>query len=409
MTVPNVAISATIAEYTNTIGTGTYSLRGALAGYFRFRDAHDDGDSFDYIVTDGPNVEIVTGTLTYGSPDSLSRDTIQTSSNNDNAVNWQGGTRPIIREIVESGSSSLLICPEANTDATVNQVLNWNGTEWCPDSNVVGSDAMVSGSNGDAVLIQSGSGLGTGVAGNIDIIGGDGHGSGVGGGYITLQGGTYNGDSSNYSDILINPVFNSSQSGDVLIDTATAVSGTNLRGAGFFFTGGRGDGSGIGGQFNVTAGDGNHSSNGAGGPITMVSGDGFGSGSGGDWELLSGTAHSTGSGGEIDIISGDGGSSSGTGGNVSISTGNGRGTNSLAGSLFIACGDSNGSGKGSDIQLQPGGTTTGAAGAVQIIKANTTSNPPGTPSAGFYLYIDPSDSKLKAKGTSGTVTILAIP
>jgi hypothetical protein len=34
---------------------------------------------------------------------------------------------------------------------------------------------------------------------------------------------------------------------------------------------------------------------------------------------------------------------------------------------------------------------------------------PATPAAGFTIYIDSADSKLKAKGTSGTVTILAVP
>ena len=34
---------------------------------------------------------------------------------------------------------------------------------------------------------------------------------------------------------------------------------------------------------------------------------------------------------------------------------------------------------------------------------------PGTPSTGSALYVDSADNKLKAKGSSGTVTTLANP
>lgn len=34
---------------------------------------------------------------------------------------------------------------------------------------------------------------------------------------------------------------------------------------------------------------------------------------------------------------------------------------------------------------------------------------PATPSTGFFLYVDVADGKLKAKGSSGTVTALAVP
>ncbi len=99
MLAQNVADSATIAEYTDTVGTGPIALRGALAGCFRFRDGHPDGDStIEYIVSDGPNTEVVLGTLTYGDPDSLSLDTIETSSNGGAAISWSGNTRPLVHE-----------------------------------------------------------------------------------------------------------------------------------------------------------------------------------------------------------------------------------------------------------------------------------------------------------------------
>lgn len=96
--IPNVADSATIAEHTDTTGLGPYRLNGALAGCFRFRDDHADGEEVTYIVSDGPNTEVVKGILTFGSPDTLSRDMILASSNGNAAINWSGGTRPLIHE-----------------------------------------------------------------------------------------------------------------------------------------------------------------------------------------------------------------------------------------------------------------------------------------------------------------------
>ncbi len=103
MPVPNVGASFSISEYTDTTGLGNYALRGGVVSpenyFFRFRDAHDDGASIDYWISDGPNIEIGTGILTYGDPDTLSRDTILASSNGGDKVNWLGGTRPILREV----------------------------------------------------------------------------------------------------------------------------------------------------------------------------------------------------------------------------------------------------------------------------------------------------------------------
>ena len=48
--------------------------------------------------------------------------------------------------------------------------------------------------------------------------------------------------------------------------------------------------------------------------------------------------------------------------------------------------------------------------ALSVLLQCNSMTAPGTPAAGkFYVYMDSSDSKLKAKGPSGTVTILALP
>jgi hypothetical protein len=53
-----LAVSASIVEYTDVVGTADFPLRGALAGCFRVADAHNDGDTVNYHATDGSNVEI---------------------------------------------------------------------------------------------------------------------------------------------------------------------------------------------------------------------------------------------------------------------------------------------------------------------------------------------------------------
>lgn len=39
----------------------------------------------------------------------------------------------------------------------------------------------------------------------------------------------------------------------------------------------------------------------------------------------------------------------------------------------------------------------------------TSQTAPSSPAGGFVLYVDSADSKLKAKSSGGTVTVLALP
>jgi hypothetical protein len=55
-----------VREFTNTVGTGDITLGGALAGHVRFGDAFEVGDEVSYVVEDGDNFEIGTGTLGAG-------------------------------------------------------------------------------------------------------------------------------------------------------------------------------------------------------------------------------------------------------------------------------------------------------------------------------------------------------
>lgn len=52
-----------VRELTQTTGTGDITLAGALSGHVRFSDAFNVGDSVTYVIEDGDNYEIGTGTL----------------------------------------------------------------------------------------------------------------------------------------------------------------------------------------------------------------------------------------------------------------------------------------------------------------------------------------------------------
>lgn len=89
-------------ETTITQGTGTYSLAGPPTGFQSLVGgaATISGDALGpwvirYVVTDDVDWEIGTGTLTSGSPDTLTRGSIEDSSNGGSAVDWGSGTRNV--------------------------------------------------------------------------------------------------------------------------------------------------------------------------------------------------------------------------------------------------------------------------------------------------------------------------
>jgi len=80
---------------TSTTGTGTLTLGSAVAGYQTFADAGvSDGDVVRYVIEDGDNWEIGTGTYT-ASGTTLSR-TVVDSNNSDNAINLSGNAEVFV-------------------------------------------------------------------------------------------------------------------------------------------------------------------------------------------------------------------------------------------------------------------------------------------------------------------------
>jgi hypothetical protein len=82
-----------VRETTNTTGTGTYTLVGAVGGFESFASV-GNGNTTYYVCTDDTDFEVGIGTYT-ASGTTLARTTILESSNSDNAVNWGAGSKDI--------------------------------------------------------------------------------------------------------------------------------------------------------------------------------------------------------------------------------------------------------------------------------------------------------------------------
>ena len=83
-------IADRVKETTTTTGTGTINLAGANAGFQTFVSGIGTGNTTYYCITSGNDWEVGIGTVTSGSPDTLSRTTILASSNANAAITLSG-------------------------------------------------------------------------------------------------------------------------------------------------------------------------------------------------------------------------------------------------------------------------------------------------------------------------------
>jgi hypothetical protein len=82
-----------VQEVTNTTGTGTLTLAGAVTGFQSFA-AVGDGNTTYYAITGGSEWELGIGTYT-ASGTTLSRDTVLSSSNSGNLVDFAAGSKTV--------------------------------------------------------------------------------------------------------------------------------------------------------------------------------------------------------------------------------------------------------------------------------------------------------------------------
>ena len=84
-----------VNETSTTTGTGTFTLAGAVTGFQTFAAIGDGNTTYYTIVLQGGS-EFEVGLGTYSSSGTtLSRDTILSSSNSNNAVNFSAGTKNV--------------------------------------------------------------------------------------------------------------------------------------------------------------------------------------------------------------------------------------------------------------------------------------------------------------------------
>ena len=92
-----LVINDRVKETSTTTGTGTFNLAGAETGYESFVSGVGTTNTTYYAIelNAAGEWEVGIGTVTSGAPDTLSRDTIISSSNSDAAVTFSSGTKNV--------------------------------------------------------------------------------------------------------------------------------------------------------------------------------------------------------------------------------------------------------------------------------------------------------------------------
>ena len=91
-------INDRVKQTTTTTGTGTINLAGSETGFETFVAGIGDGvQTFYAIIHDGTaDFEVGVGTVTDAATDTLSRQTVISSSNSDNLVDFGAGSKTVI-------------------------------------------------------------------------------------------------------------------------------------------------------------------------------------------------------------------------------------------------------------------------------------------------------------------------
>ncbi len=102
------ALNDRVKETSTTTGTGTFDLAGAETGFESFVSGIGNGNITYYAISnDGTaEFEVGFGTVTDAATDTLSRDTIISSSNSDALVNFSAGTKTVFCTLPASRTPS---------------------------------------------------------------------------------------------------------------------------------------------------------------------------------------------------------------------------------------------------------------------------------------------------------------
>ena len=102
------ALNDRVKETSTTTGTGTFDLAGAETGFESFVSGIGNGNITYYAISnDGTaEFEVGFGTVTDATTDTLSRDTIISSSNSDALVDFSAGTKTVFCTLPASRTPS---------------------------------------------------------------------------------------------------------------------------------------------------------------------------------------------------------------------------------------------------------------------------------------------------------------
>lgn len=149
-----------VKETSTTTGTGTLNLLGAVTGFEGFVSAIGSTNTTYYgIFNAGTNEwEVGIGTVTSGTPDTLSRDTVISSSNSDSLVNFTSGTKdvfctlPASKAVFEDASNNVSLQSDLTVGALLKMPDNTSGKILVAD----GTSYQESAVSGDATLASGG-------------------------------------------------------------------------------------------------------------------------------------------------------------------------------------------------------------------------------------------------------------
>ena len=137
-----LVINDRVKETSTTTGTGTFDLNGAATGFETFVAGIGDTNTTYYCIFNQGTTEfeVGIGTVTDAATDTLSRDTVLSSSNSDNKVDFGSGTKdvfctlPASKAVIEDASNNVTLANDLTVGAllkmpTTLQVKYWSQME----------------------------------------------------------------------------------------------------------------------------------------------------------------------------------------------------------------------------------------------------------------------------------------
>jgi hypothetical protein len=142
-----LVVNDRVKETTATTGTGTLTLDGAAAGFETFSTGIGNTNTTYYAIAGGPQFEVGLGTVGAGT---LSRDTILSSSNSDNPVDFSAGTKDVFCTLPASksvilDSSGNIVANNGSNLTNLNASILASGT--VPDARFPATLPAISGAN----------------------------------------------------------------------------------------------------------------------------------------------------------------------------------------------------------------------------------------------------------------------